>query len=144
MKLIDITPDNHNTARKIKVKPEQDSFVANIEKTIVDAYVFKTSVFKLIEDDGEIIGYTLLYPFDKDDLRYVNIVRFAIDASYQGKGLGKKALNHILDWIRNNFELDKFKITVEPENSLAKELYIKVGFIEGEVEGKELALYMEV
>lgn len=116
MQLIDITPDNHNIGRKIKVKPEQDHFAPSIEKIIVDAYVFKTSVFKLIEKDDDIIGYTLVYPFNEDNVNIVNIVRFPIDASFQGKGLGKKALNLIIEWVKDNFKVDKIKITVSPEN----------------------------
>lgn len=144
MKLIEITPDNHNIARKIKVKPEQDDFVASIQNTLVDAYVFKKSVFKLIEVEEEIVGYTLVFPFEKDEKRYVNIVRLAIDQTHQGKGYGRQSLEMIINWIKEDFEVDTVKITVDPINELARGLYNRVGFVEGEMENKELALFMEV
>lgn len=144
MKLIEITPDNHHEARKIKVKEEQDHFVASIQNTLCDAYIFKESVFKLISTEERIVGYTLIYPHDHEGKKRVNIVRLAIDQKDQGKGYGKVALKMIIDWIKKDYPCDVIRISVEPENIVAKTLYIKTGFIEGEIEGKEQALYMEI
>lgn len=118
-------------------------FVASLTQTLADAHVFKASTFKLIYTD-QVIGYTLIYPFEKEGLKYVNIVRLAIDKDHQGQGLGKKALYEIIDWIKREYEVDKIKITVEPENTVAKSLYEKMGFILTDTSGKEWALYMDI
>ena len=137
---------------KLRVKRNQESFVASNVGSIAEAYVATLAggypqPFGIYLGDKPIgflmVGY---YPSleqakkwaDKDeatpyfmDQSYL-IWRFMIDKKYQGKGYGKEALQLALDYIRT-FPVGKAKycwLSYEPENEAARNLYRLFGFKE--------------
>ena len=87
--------------------------------------------------------------FDTDDYwedvpaiakEYYNLWRLMIDKKYQHKGYGKKAVELAIDFIRT-FPCGKAEycwLSYEPENTVAKELYLSSGFIEtSDMDGEE-------
>lgn len=140
----EITPDNHSEARKLAVRPDQTRFVATIEKTLADAYVYQDAMFRIAFESDVPVGFVMLYPFDKDDQRVVNIVRLMIDARYQGKGLGRALLDKTLGWIDTlSPTADVIRISTLPDNEPALGLYRSAGFQERGIEAGEVALYRD-
>ena len=92
-----------------------------------------------------IVGYLLVYPFQQDEKRIVNIVRLMIDARYQDKGLGKRLLDAAIAWIASwEAKADLLRISTSPENERALSLYRSRGFVEQGLEDGEVALYKTV
>lgn len=58
---------------------------------------------------------------------------YAIDAQYQYKGIGTRALHELLDHMVSNFNVKHFTTTYVWGNDIAKKLYETVGFIETDV-----------
>ena len=137
-----ITPDNHIEARKIAVRPEQERFVASIDKSLADAYVWKDAMLRIAFEDDQPVGYVTVFPFDDDGQRVVNIVRLMVDARFQGKGLGRELLARTVDWIGTFApSVDLVRISTLPDNEVALGLYKNTGFTERGIEDGEVALY---
>ncbi len=137
-----ITPENHAAARKLAVAPEQRNFVATIDKSLADAYVYKDALFRIAFHNDQPVGYVLVFPFDKGEKRVVNIVRLMIDAQFQGQGLGRALLNKTLAWIDSLTPTpDEVRISTLPANVRALTLYRSAGFEGSALEDGEVALY---
>ena len=139
--LRDISSDNHIEARKLAVHPRQEKFVAAVDKSLADAYVWKDARIKIAYNNDQIFGFVMIFPFEDNDTRIVNIVRLLVDKRFQGRGLGRALLDETLVWV-DSFSPDRIRISTLPENEPALALYKSRGFIESGVEDGEIALYM--
>ena len=81
---------------------------------------------KAIYEDDEMVGF-VMYGIDEGELW---IMRYMIDYRHQGKGLGKLALGLIVDEIWKSYTEQQIKISIEPDNIVAKHLYGSLGFID--------------
>jgi len=142
VELAPITPDNHKAVRALAVRPDQKHLVAGVDASLADAYVWEGAVFRAALENGEPVGYVMIYPFDQDGQRVVNIVRLMVAAEFQGRGIGRQILTETIDWISNlSPRPDALRISTLPENEPALGLYLSMGFeIRGTEEG-EVALY---
>ena len=87
------------------------------------------------------VGYVMVV-YDWDIPEY-DIWHMMIDASEQGKGYGKTALEQVLKYIKTKpfGSSDKVTLTCSKENLVAKEMYEKMGFAEtGAEEDDEIEL----
>ncbi len=137
-----ITPKNHLQVRNLSVHAEQKRFVASIDKTLADAFVWQGASFRVAFEDDAPVGFILVFPFDEGGEHVVNIVRLMIDARYQGRGLGRVLLNRTLEWISSfTPTVDLVRISTLPDNEVALALYKSSGFQERGVEEGEIVLY---
>ena len=143
--LVPISPENYQLALSLSVRPDQEDLVAPVQKSLADAYVYPDARFRLAFLDDIPVGYVLLFPFDSDRGRTVNVVRLMIDQHFQAQGLGRKLLGACLDWIRT-FEpaVDVVRISTLPRNHLALALYESTGFVRSRMEDGEIALYLDL
>jgi len=142
VELVPITPDNHKAVRALAVRPDQTHLVAGVDASLADAYVWQGSMFRAALEDGNPVGYVMVFPFDQDGQRIVNIGRLMVDARHQGRGLGRQILTDTISWISHlTPRPDVLRISTLPENEPALGLYLSMGFeIRGTEEG-EVALY---
>ncbi|NTW45075.1 MAG: GNAT family N-acetyltransferase, partial [Anaerolineaceae bacterium] len=69
-----------------------------------------------------------------------------VDRYFQGKGYGKRAMQIVIDEIRKRPDINLIKLSIEPGNLYAENLYRSLGFEKtGElVEGEEvMCLYFD-
>ena len=135
----------------LKVTKEQKEFVANNKDSIVDAYFVmtedKTPVFPFgIYLGKKPVGFIMIafnVPWEERYYGKQNgwyyIWRFMIDKRYQGKGYGKEALKQAIDFIKRGpcGKADRCWLSYEPENEIARKLYLSSGFIEKKEYWKE-------
>lgn len=152
MELVKINLTNVWKIVSLKVNNAQENFVAPNSYSIVEAYAAQASgcvalPFGLYEDGEPVgfvmIGYGTIGDDDEPEIAADNycIWRFMIDEKYQGKGLGKKAMAAVMDYIMK-FPCGKARccwLSYEPENQAAAALYHHFGFEEnGEMDGGEI------
>jgi ribosomal protein S18 acetylase RimI-like enzyme len=77
-------------------------------------------LFNMIEIDDISIGIITVKIKNKD----FHLSRLYILPEFQGKGIGKYAINHLID----NYEIDKITLDVEVSNQNAINFYKKLGF----------------
>ena len=138
-----VTWDNIDGILKLKVAKDQKGYVASNSDSIIDAYFAMTedgkSVFPFGIYLGEkpvgflMISYNCIW---RENLDFVKdsyyIWRFMIDKNYQKNGYGTEALKLALDFIRTYpcGEAEYCWLSYEPENEVARKLYLSAGFEE--------------
>lgn len=80
-------------------------------------------IYKVLENEGEIVGYFGLAIIDG----VVDITTIAVTSQHQRQGLGAMMMNEILE-ISKQHGAHKIMLEVKPENLAAITLYQKFGF----------------
>ncbi len=158
MKLVKIDNQNVWDIVKLKVREDQSNFVASNNHSIIEAYATISSgyvalPFGLYEDEQPVgfvmIGYGAIG--DEVGPSILNdsycIWRFMIDERFQGRGLGRKAMEAVLEYIRTCpcGKAGFCWLSYEPENKAAKSLYGKFNFAEtGEMDGDEVIAVLKL
>ncbi|MBX7219961.1 MAG: GNAT family N-acetyltransferase [Blastocatellia bacterium] len=84
----------------------------------------------VLETEGEIVGHAFLEPHRLAALSHVVFLTIAIHEGHQGRGLGKKMMVHLIDWVRSHPRIEKFELQVRSSNERAIRLYQSLGFVE--------------
>lgn len=143
IRLEKITWDNCDDVFKLKVAREQKGFVAGNKDSITDAYFAMTeegkTVFPFVIYNGKkavgflMISYNCTWRENLDfAVNSYYIWRFMIDRRYQRNGYGREALKLALDFVRTFpcGEAEYCWLSYEPENEVARHLYLSLGFEE--------------
>ena len=142
---------NYRECIELSVEPEQQSFVASNVQSLADAYVWREAAEPYaVYSDEEMVGFALLFPFagdvDDDSIpepgteQGMVLVRLMIDATFQGRGYGRDALEAIVENLRDR-GLPTIRLSVVPDNEQALEFYRRNGFTEtGAIHGGEIAM----
>ena len=139
-----LTWDTVDDVLKLKVSKEQKEFVAPNRDSIIDAYfalteesipVFTFGIYLGKKPVGFLmIGYDVPWAEQYYGLPrgYYYIWRFMIDKRYQGNGYGKEALKLAIDFIKTSpsGKAEYCWLSYEPENEVARNLYLSFGFEE--------------
>ncbi len=152
-----ITEENFRECIGLQIKDEQKGFVATNVKSLAQAWVAHENQLCVpmpfaIYDDDTMVGFVMLayfeYDADKpDESEIYTIWRFMIDKQHQGKGFGKAAMSKVLDYIKSYpyGQAKKVVLSYEPENAVAKALYVSFGFKEtGEIEDGEVVAQLQL
>lgn len=128
---------------KLNVSKEQKGFVAKNSESIIDAYFAMTEEGKKVFTFGiycgkRAVGF-LMISYNcawRENLDFAKnsyyIWRFMIDKKYQGRGYGREALKLAVDFIRTApcGKAEYCWLSYEPENAVARKLYLSSGFEE--------------
>ena len=159
LKLKKINRKNVGEILKLEVFDNQKSFVAANNISIIEAYLAiiengHVFTFGIYNDDAP-VGFLMIgFDVNTDDADVpriakgnYNIWRFMIDKDFQGRGLGKKAMNLALEFI-NTFPCGIAKycwLSYESDNDIARQLYQSVGFVEtDEKDGEEIVAILKL
>lgn len=103
----------------------------NMGKRISGLTGQENSTILLAETEGQLAGYLFALGGASKKSAHTASIVIGITAAHQGKGIGKKFFEKLLEWALKK-GLHRLELTVITENSRAKELYEKAGFsIEG-------------
>ncbi len=143
IRLEKLTWDTVDDVIKLRVSKEQKAFVAKNSDSVIDAYFAMTedekSVFIFgIYNGKKPVGFLMIsYNCDwRENLDFAKnsyyIWRFMIDRRYQGNGYGREALKLAIDFIRTApcGKAEYCWLSYEPENEVARKLYLSMGFEE--------------
>lgn len=114
----------------LDVNEEQRQFVASYKSILDYAFIEQdkehTHAYIVCEDDVAVgvVEYSDLYEIMAYNLSYI-----FIDRRYQSKGYGLKAVQLLLQKLRQEKKFDKVSVTLFEKNEVARKLYEKVGFI---------------
>ncbi|WP_188455941.1 GNAT family N-acetyltransferase [Virgibacillus oceani] len=128
-----VTRDNWEEALSLKVGKQQQGFVPTPAVSLAKVY---------IKPDGEGVEYIpfaiyvndlmvgfLMHAYEEITTDSYWINGFIIDEKYQGRGYGKCAMIEMIKWIQNRFpQCEEVRLTVFPDNYVAKNLYKSQGF----------------
>ena len=126
---------------KISVLPEQEDQLCTKE-TIREIFAKDEAgeclAFDIFEGDT-MVGFAMFCEFPVGTFFLWN---YAIDAAWQNRGIGKRALLKLMEYMIAHYPVREFTTTYVWGNEHAKRLYESVGFVETDV--VEEADYKEV
>lgn len=134
--LREITEETVVTICKLKVKPEQEGFVASNALSIAQAHFDPDAWFRAIYAGETPVGFVMV----DDDVQKKEyfLWRFMIDARYQGMGFGRKALLQVIEYVKTRPGAKEFYTSYVPGEGCPRDFYIALGFEEtGEEEEGE-------
>ena len=121
---------NTDDCIRLKVSEDQAKYIDTNENSIAAAkeHADVARPF-VIYKDGVAVGFTM-FAFETDyedpDDRYW-LWRFMIDEKYQGRGLGREALLHIIKYFKENGATN-IRLSTKESNANAIHLYESFGF----------------
>lgn len=152
IRLTEIT--NKNIWKVCALEPfdEQKDFVAENIQSLAEAYATRNegnnALPLAVYHDDELIGFVMIGKGTVGNEEESALIkdnyclwRLMIDKKFQGKGFGKQTMDAAMALIRTFpfGEAKKVWLSYEPENTRAREIYNKYGFVEnGEMCGNEI------
>ena len=154
----EITNKNIWNVCELEVFDDQKDFVAENIQSLGEAYATRNegnnALPLAVYNDEVLIGFVMIGKGtvgeeNEGDLIKENycLWRLMIDKKYQGQGLGRQTMDAAMDLIRTFpfGEAKKVWLSYEPENTHAREIYLKYGFVEnGEMCGNEIIAVYEL
>ena len=137
--LREINQANFDEVISLKVK----KYCASNLYSLAQAKIFPEAIPLAIYNNDVPVGF-VMYGIEPRDNNEYWIDRFMIDEKYQRNGFGRRALEMVVDTIKQDKTHSKIKISTNPKNKVARKLYAKLGFREtGELHGDEALLILE-
>ncbi|MGR5132530.1 GNAT family N-acetyltransferase [Vibrio alfacsensis] len=87
------------------------------------------SGFLVAKEEARVVGYVLMAASSENNTQW--ILSLAVDSSYRGKGIARSLVEHVLAIATTGTLV---KLTVDPNNAPAYQLYCSLGFIAVEEE----------
>ena len=129
MRFLRITKDNWTDAIRLMPKRGQYRHVRKeaVLYSMAKAFVSKQGEYipLVIEEGGKLVGAIRVRNYGHG----VGFAAFFIDRRYQGRGLGRKAVRNLVQWVRENYpKAAEIETAVDPDNAVARALYENEGF----------------
>ncbi len=121
-----ITKDSLIKFLRMKVRPDQDAFVAPNGSSIAQAAYNDDAWYRGIYAGEEPVGFVMLSIME-DKAEYY-IWRFMIAADQQRKGYGKKAMAKIIEYVRILPKAKELFLSHLETNTEAGAFYLSLGF----------------
>ena len=147
--LREITAATVRTVTSLAVRPDQRHFVATNAESLAQALFAPQAWYRSIYMEEEPVGFVMLSDQSLLQPRPQNpevwIWRFMVDSRYQGKGIGRAALQLIIDHVRSKQLFTQLLLSYVPEEGSAERLYRSFGFIPtGNVEEGEVVMALQL
>ena len=143
VELVPLTRENYRDYLRLKVKPEQERFVASNAMSLAQARFHREAVPFGIAAGGVPVGFAMLEDFTlcpelaDETYRagpYVGLWRFMIAADHQRHGHGARAIALLIDYARTRAPATHMLLSYQPGDGGPRDFYARFGFREtGEV-----------
>ena len=128
MEFREIDRSNYWDCIALTIDDSQEGFVADNKQSLVEA-AYEDGLYTLgIYHEETMVGF-VLYDYD-DTFPGWSMSRFMIGKQFQGKGYGKQAVLAFLDYFKGKHDADRLYISVSLDNTVARNLYSSIGFVE--------------
>ena len=127
-----VTLDNFDAVVDLPLHPHQEDWLASNDYSIAEASLNPALRTHAIYGDERVIGFVLYrapQPGDAEPGSY-QIWRLMIDASLQGQGYGRQALEQVLREITADPATQTIHICYMPDNDASRRFYASLGFEE--------------
>jgi diamine N-acetyltransferase len=120
----------------LEVAPEQTGFVAPNAVSIAQAHFEPKAWFRAVYDGETPVGFVMLH-VDTEAEEYF-LWRFMIAAGHQRKGLGRAALDLVVEHVRTLPGATELGSSFVPGEHGPRDFYLRYGFVEtGEIDHGE-------
>lgn len=142
VELREITHDTVRAICNLEVAEGQREFVAPNAVSIAEAHFVPAHWMRAVYADGEPAGFVLTYELPDESTYY--LWRFMVAAGQQRRGVGRRAMELLLDRWRN-LGATAASLSVVPSNPDAIGFYESLGFrLTGEEEHGEVVMRVDL
>ncbi|OOC53649.1 MULTISPECIES: GNAT family N-acetyltransferase [Nocardiopsis] len=130
LRLAEITPDNVVTACGVKVREDQNRFVAPVERSLAEAYAACGTAWpRLVMDGDEAVGFVManFQPEEREPDFRCGIWRLNIAEGGQGRGYGRFAVQAVCEEARRRGN-DRVTVMWVPGEGGPEDFYLRLGF----------------
>lgn len=145
--LQDITEDNWHECTRLRLKPEQQHFVAANAFSLAQAAYQRNWIPQAIYAADDMVGFVMYGLYDDDGRTVWAIVRLMVDERYQGKGYGRATMLQVLEQMRTHeSSVRDVYISFVPDNEAARRLYTDLGFVDVGMtsDGEEVLMHLQL
>ena len=143
--LREITWDTLHEVLRLKVKPEQETFVATNAVSIAEAHFHTAAWIRAIYAGDTPVGFVMVHDEnlrDEPEKRdFYSLWRFMIDAEHQGKGYGGQAIDLVAEHVKSNPNATELLTSYVPGEGSPEGFYRRLGF---EHTGKKVGVEPEM
>lgn len=131
--MVKVTPDNVGDACALRVRPDQERFVASVAKSLAEAYVMPDLAWpRLVYADDQLVGFLMgffkvHFAADDPDVFRSGLWRLNIAANQQGRGYGRFAVESLCEEVRRRGQT-RVTTTYEPGDDGPEGFYLGLGF----------------
>ena len=137
VELVAVDASNWEAVARISPRPGQEQFVAPVTYYLCLAHYGELWHPLAIVVDGAVVGHIMWAIDPADGSHWLGGV--VIDGAAQGRGIGRAAITALIDRLGADPECREVALSYDPENHVARKLYVALGFVEtGEYEGDEI------
>jgi diamine N-acetyltransferase len=135
--LVPLTRENYRDYLRLKVRPDQERFVASNAMSLAQARFHREAVPFGIAAAGVPVGFAMLEDFTlcpelaDETYRaepYVGLWRFMIAADHQRSGHGAGAIALLLDYARTRAPAAHMLLSYQPGEGGPRDFYMRCGF----------------
>ncbi len=126
VRLVEITRENFRAVASLRVRPDQDRFVAPSVWSIAESSFAPEAWMRAIFVGDEPVGFVLLDHEPENQL--VGLWRFMIAADHQARGHGRRALELVLEHARVAFGARRMQLSFIDEDGGPEAFYAGLGF----------------
>jgi diamine N-acetyltransferase len=143
--LREITKETLRAVLKLKVSEYQNRFVAPNPISVSEAHFEPKAWFRAIYADETPVGFVMMYIDPEEDDGVYYLWRYMVDARYQGKGFGRRALEQVIAWVKSEYPNAKnMKLSYVPKPGNPQPFYARLGFVDTGVEhGGEMEMQLK-
>lgn len=147
--LEEITAETVREVTKLSVREDQKHFVATNAESLAQALFAPEAWYRAIYVENELAGFVMLHD---ESLRAptppepcVGVWRFMIDAKFQGKGIGRAALQQVIEHVRAKGIHSKLELSYVPGPGCPEAFYRSLGFHpNGKIDEGEIVLELDL
>jgi diamine N-acetyltransferase len=130
-----VTRKNFEALMNIELPPHQAQFVASNAYSIAQASFYPNLQPRAICHDGALAGFLLYGINANDEIGCYGIFRLMVDPTFQSRGVGRRAMEVLLQELRARPDLRRITICYKPDNEVGKRFYASLGFVETGIDG---------
>jgi len=143
--LREITAETVRAVTRLSVREDQQHFVASNAVSLAQALFAPEAWYRAIYLGEEMVGFVMLFD---ESLRApapgrpeVGVWRFMVDATYQGKGIGRAALERVIEHVRAKGIFEKLELSYVQGPGCPEAFYRALGFAPtGKIDEGEVVL----
>ncbi|MFP3893130.1 GNAT family N-acetyltransferase [Exiguobacterium indicum] len=144
IQLVPVTAENWEACCELTLTAEQQDFMEANVYSIAQAKFEPSLVLRAIIAGEAVVGF-VMYNTELEELNGYWIYRIMIDQAQQGNGIGRLAMQAVIDEMRVLSAAKRIVVGYRPDNQAAHRLYASLGFIDhGDRFGREMAVRLEV
>ena len=143
--LREITADTVRAVTSLSVAESQKHFVASNAISLAQALFAPEAWYRAIYCGEELVGFVMLHDeslgSNPPENPKVGVWRFMIDSRSQGRGIGREALNLVIEHVRAKGHFMSLELSYVPGPGCPAHFYLGLGFRHtGRLDGDQVVL----